>query len=382
MPSKSIQIRRMLVRLWSAIPDPRVWAWLLWGLGLTLGAAAFWATLDLSMPVAIGLWSVAVAAGLSLALRAEPLLWTPDGQPEVEGDVTPAPDEPPPRPSRPTLLNMVPIPAGEFLMGSPPATAAEIDEYVPEWAEAMGKKPEELKEVEEQVKNWRKVEEPTHRVRVSPFLIARVPLTRGQWRAVMPDTPSEWESDGSDDALPATHLDWAQALACCNALSEHQGFAPCYRKDAEDVWHREPTADGYRLPTEVEWETACRAGTETRWFWGDESKGADEHAWYRGNSEGRLHPVGKKAPNPRKLHDMAGLVYEWCWDRYGGYPQDAGELQVDPQGPDDGDSRVVRGGSFLSPPVGLRSAYRAFIRPDFRLVALGLRCVRSRARQH
>jgi formylglycine-generating enzyme required for sulfatase activity len=140
-------------------------------------------------------------------------------------------------------------------------------------------------------------------------------------------------------------------------------------------------ADGYRLPTEPEWEYACRAGTETTWFWGDDPGGADTHAWHRGNSAVKIKPVGGKAPNPWGLHDMAGLVYEWCWDRFGAYPREARSPLQDPIGPSEGDTRVVRGGSFDDPPVVLRSAVRDVVEPEDRSDDLGLRCVRSRARQ-
>jgi formylglycine-generating enzyme required for sulfatase activity len=263
-------------------------------------------------------------------------------------------------------------------MGSPPATEAEIAEYALEWSKVLGKNP---KEAEQDVAGWRAREEPAHRVRISAFLMARTPLTRGQWRAVMPEAPDEWQANGSDDPLPATHLDWTQALAVCNALSEREGLAPSYGQDAAGQWHWERTADGYRLPTEAEWEYACRAGSQTRWFWGDDPEGADAHAWFSGTSVGQLHPVGAKDPNAWGLHDMAGLVWEWCWDRYGSYPDQGGTKLQDPEGPSEGDRRVVRGGSFFFPPFFLRSAYRGFFRPDDRGFYLGLRCVRSRVRQ-
>ncbi len=161
-----------------------------------------------------------------------------------------------------------------------------------------------------------------------------------------------------------------------------EGLTPCYREVEEGDWVWERAADGYRLPTEAEWEYACRADTTTRWFWGDRPDGADSHAWYRGNAEGCLHPVAEKSANPWELFDMAGLVYEWCWDHFGEYAEDQDPPPMDPMGPENGDPRIVRGGSFQLPPDVLRSALRGGVAPDVRDDYLGLRCVRSRVRQY
>jgi len=373
------QLLDTLTRSWSWVP-PRPWVPALWTLGLGLGALGALVARDLPPTTAALFWAAVLGAAALLAWRGEPELWTaaplaPPSPTVPEADRVP---ELPPEPPTPPLLDLVEIRGGEFLMGSPPARSEEIEEYAAEWADLFGQNVEEARE---QAKDWRQREEPAHRVRVSPFALARTPLTRGQWRAVMPQAPKEWAQDGSDDRLPATHLDWAQALACCNALSEREGLTPCYRQGAEGAWAWDLGADGYRLPTEAEWELACRAGTRTRWFWGDQAAGAEAHAWYRANSEGKLHPVGEKAANPWKLHDMAGLVWEWCWDWYGDYPPDADPPPLDPLGPAEASSRVVRGGSFVGPPFFLRSALRFVVRPDARGFNLGLRCVRSRARQ-
>jgi formylglycine-generating enzyme required for sulfatase activity len=142
-------------------------------------------------------------------------------------------------------------------------------------------------------------------------------------------------------------------------------------------WRWDRTADGYRLPTEAEWEYACRAGTETPWFWGGSEADAGQFAWFSGNSGGTVRPVMAKEPNPWGLFDMAGNVWEWCWDRYGDY---AAEEQQDPEGPPLGWWRVLRGGSFVDVPRDLRSADRSGGEPGGRDDHIGFRCVRGSGR--
>ena len=370
-----------LSRLRNRIPASRFEIGLLWMLGLGVGAAGFVATLALPLPAAIACWVAAAALGGGLALRAEPLLWEapppPVAGPQAPSVPVPEPPPPPPRLAPPALLDLVALPGGDFQMGSPPATEEQIRAYAEEWAQAFDKKPEETLD---DVRRWLKQEQPAQPVRLSPFWMARTPITRGQWRALMPEVPDEWGD--ADDALPATHIDWPQSIAFCNALSEREALTSCYRQDEQGDWHWDRAADGYRLPTEAEWEYACRAGSEPRWFWGDEPDGADQHAWYRGNANGRLQSVGGKTPNRFGLLDMSGLVYEWCWDRYASYPQDTETRLNYPAGPLEGDRRVVRGGAFNFPPDFLRSAVRDGGVPEIRDGNLGLRCVRSGARQH
>ncbi len=378
MHPNSQRIRNALVRAWSAAPASRSRLWGIWGLGLALGSGGFLATTSLPLTPAALLWLAMLGVGLLLLLRAEPVLSGDLPHPKEQPETHPIPPQPQ-APSRPPpLLQMMPIRGGLFRMGSAPATEDEIREYLAEWAEALGQKPDE---VEDQVKQWLQREAPSHWVQVSPFFMTRTPVTRGQWRALMQEIPDEWQKDATDQALPATHIDWPQALVFCNALSRREGLTPCYQEQPEGQWRWEHSAEGYRLPTEAEWESACRADTTTRWFWGETPDGADAHAWYRGNAEGQLQRVGEKSPNPWGLHDMAGLVFEWCWDTYGEYPNDQVQPPTDPQGPTEGNTRVVRGGSFDLPPDGLRSAYRGDDGPGGRLDDLGLRCVRSRVRQ-
>ena len=128
----------------------------------------------------------------------------------------------------------------------------------------------------------------------------------------------------------------------------------------------------YRLPTEAEWEYAARAGTTTRWSFGDDESQLGKYAWYGGNQYAQ--PVGTKLPNPWGLYDMHGNVYEWCKDWYGTYPTGA---VVDPQGPSAGSYRVLRGGTFYSYAQSVRSAYRRYNVPGYRYYIIGFRLLRT-----
>ncbi len=139
-------------------------------------------------------------------------------------------------------------------------------------------------------------------------------------------------------------------------------------------------ADGYRLPTEAEWEYACRAGTATRYSFGSDPAALADHAWFRSNAGGTTHPVGQKRPNPWGLFDMHGNVAEWCHDAYAEDAYAKGESK-DPTGPKAGDERVLRGGSWGGSPDACRSSARASEKPGFADVCFnyeryGFRCVR------
>jgi len=266
-----------------------------------------------------------------LSAGAQPVLWEAVRTPSVVKDI-------------PALPEMVELPGGTFLMGSP-----ESDDQV--WSD----------------------EKPQHKVTVSGFAMSRYPITRRQYREVMKETPSEWRKGQDDDRLPANYVDWFDAVKFCNALSEQQGLQPCYRIEGKRVeWDRE--ANGYRLPTEAEWEYAVRAGTTTWWFCGNWSYKLKRYAWFDKNAGGRIHPVGEKEPNPWGLYDLAGNVYEWCWDWHQTY---SAEACADPVGPPAGDYRVRRGGAYWDDALYLRSAIRACNVPEFRDTGVGFRCVRT-----
>jgi formylglycine-generating enzyme required for sulfatase activity len=139
--------------------------------------------------------------------------------------------------------------------------------------------------------------------------------------------------------------------------------------------HEQVGGENFQLPTEAQWEYACRAGSTTRYFFGDKESELDEYAWYRKNSKTTSHPVGEKKPNAWGLYDMYGNVWEWCADRYG-EEYYAHSPTDDPAGPAEGSGRVVRGGSWDAPATRCRSARRSPFNPRRVDYLLGLRVAR------
>ncbi|MCP4658908.1 MAG: formylglycine-generating enzyme family protein, partial [bacterium] len=192
-------------------------------------------------------------------------------------------------------------------------------------------------------------EKPAHQVTVSEFWIGKYPITNEQYQRVRPE-----HAKGEAGELPVTHVSWNDARAFCEQL-------------------------GYRLPTEAEWEYAARAGTRTPWSFGDDESEIGRFAWFRGNSENRVHPVGTREPNPWGLYDMHGNVWEWVDDEYGSYSP---EPQTDPATPSASRSLSVgRGGSFRDASRVLRSAFLCWVAPGFRFRFLGFLRVRGPRRQ-
>jgi formylglycine-generating enzyme required for sulfatase activity len=223
-------------------------------------------------------------------------------------------------------MTLVLIPAGEFLMGSP-----ETERAAPE------------------------DEKPQHLVRITrPFYLGIHQVTQGQYRAVTGTNPSYFEGDGADD-LPVESVSWADAAAFCNALGALEGLAPYYDPGTWACLG----GDGYRLPTEAEWEYAARAGNTDRFSFGADEAPMGEHAWFIGNSQDRTHPVGQKRPNAFGLHDMHGNVWEWCGDAFD--PKYYGRSPgADPLCPPQAAAavRVHRGGCWADGEWFLRSANR------------------------
>jgi formylglycine-generating enzyme required for sulfatase activity len=183
------------------------------------------------------------------------------------------------------------------------------------------------------------------RVEVAAFRIAAWPVTRELYGADGPPM------------TPVTEVRWIDAVEFCNRLSRAAGLEPCYTIGDDPEWQDvvcDWTANGYRLPSEAEWEYACRAGS-TGVRYGE----LDEIGWYRGNSGDEVHDVAGKAPNAWGLHDMIGNVWEWCWDSY------------DPAVY--GSYRVFRGGGWFDPPRGCRASCRRKSHPTYSIDDVGFR---------
>lgn len=214
-------------------------------------------------------------------------------------------------------IELVLIPAGEFTMGE---TGGEPDE------------------------------QPARRIVISqPFYLGKYEVTQAQWKQIMGNNPSKFVGDD----LPVDSVSWKDVQTFIQRLN-----------DAGDPFF-------YRLPTEAEWEYACRAGTTGKY-----AGNLDAAAWYFDNAGGKTHPVGKKAPNAFGLHDMHGNVREWCQDWYDDFYYKKGPTD-DPTGPTNGLWRVIRGGSYLANSAACRSAVRYKLDPELKLDSVGFRIAAS-----
>jgi formylglycine-generating enzyme required for sulfatase activity len=216
-------------------------------------------------------------------------------------------------------------------------------------------------------------EAPVHRVCVDAFLMDRCEVTQAQYAEHVLGNPSHFKGP----TLPIEQVSWADAALYCNARSKAEGLEPCYDEDSAEC---NLEANGYRLPTEAEWEYACRAGATTDYSFGSSAAKLKDHAWYTANSGKQTHPVGQKTPNAWGLHDMHGNVAEWCNDMYDARYYEASPDR-NPPGPADSDKYVLRGGAFNSKPDECRSSFRlgddpGFQDPCFRGDHIGFRCVR------
>lgn len=213
-----------------------------------------------------------------------------------------------------------------------------------------------------------------HEVAVGSFYIDKYPVTQQQYKKVMAENPSRWKAEEN----PVEQVRWSDAVKFCNARSVKEGLRPCY--DLQ-TWQCNFDADGYRLPTEAEWEYACRAGTTTMYFFGNDLSKLSDYAWLDENSGGKPRPVGQKLPNPWGLYDMHGNVWQWCNDFYKvDYYQQSPEQN--PKGPETGETKVVRGGAWKFSADSCRSGYRYNEDPGYSDVCFGydiygFRCVRN-----
>jgi formylglycine-generating enzyme required for sulfatase activity len=240
---------------------------------------------------------------------------------------------------------MIYVPAGEFMMGS---------------------------------KKGNPDEQPPHRVKLSAFLLDQFEVTHELMAKVELPDPSHWQDNPK---LPVEQIRWRDAKQYCNERSLLENLTPCY-DETRPGWPCDFSANGYRLPTEAEWEYACRAGTTGEYDFGAAGK-LKQYAWFAENSQRRTHPVGTKKPNRWGFYDLYGNVSEWCQDVYAADYYARSPVQ-DPTGPEASGARarrVLRGGNWKSTASMCRAAFRqgqmtgdtdACFATDF----CGFRCVR------
>lgn len=190
-------------------------------------------------------------------------------------------------------------------------------------------------------------EKPVHSVTLSGYYIGKTEVTQALWQAVMGSNPSYFEGDD----LPVEQVSWDDCQEFIRKLNSLTG-------------------QNFRLPTEAEWEFACRGGNNSRGYKYSGSNYIDNVAWYDGNSGDKTHPVATKSPNELGIYDMSGNVWEWCADWYGDY---SSGRQTNPKGPYGGSGRVLRGGSWIIIAGCCRSSYRDGYIPTYRFNNLGLR---------
>jgi formylglycine-generating enzyme required for sulfatase activity len=243
-------------------------------------------------------------------------------------------------------MKLVLIPKGTFQMGSPPSENGSEDN------------------------------ERQHEVTLTrDYYIGAFEVTQSQYEKVMGKNPSYFQGDKIAERHPQTNrvvkevdssnhpveqVSWKDAVEFCQKLSE--------------LPEEKAAGRVYRLPTEAEWEYACRAGSKSAYSFGDERDSLDDYAWYGENGDGKTHPVGQKKPNAWGLYDMHGNVWEWCSDWYGDYPKGA---VSDPVGPRGGSGRVGRGGSWDGEAANCRSADRGGDIPSDRYDSNGFRVALS-----
>jgi formylglycine-generating enzyme required for sulfatase activity len=242
-------------------------------------------------------------------------------------------------------IGMVALPGGEFLMGSNQGNADEG---------------------------------PAHKVKVSGFLMDKFEVTHDMFVKAQLPNPSHWQDNPNN---PVERVRWRDAKQYCNERSLMEGLKPCYNEKTAD-WVCDWSANGYRLPTEAEWEYACRAGTEGPYDFGAPDK-LRQYAWFAGNSDQKTHPTGQKKPNRWGLYDMYGNVSEWCEDVYDAayYRQSPAADPPGPPSPGKDVRRVIRGGSWKSSADMCRATFRQGERTGdtdacFFTDFCGFRCVR------
>jgi len=274
----------------------------------------------------------------------------------------------PKEPEKP-LIEMIAIPGGTFRMGSPQGSGLLN-------------------------------ERPAHQVTVKDYLLGQYEVTQGQYFEITGLRPSSCRTNPEAPksiegwkTLPVEMVNWYEALVFCNRLSIKEKLQPVYRVNGSinpDDWGAAPTndttmlwdliemvsgANGYRLPTEAEWEYAARGGPESKEYKYAGGNTPDDVLWYYDNSGTMSHEIGKKAPNELDLYDVSGNVMEWCWDWQSPYTTGAKD---NPTGPSTGMYKIIRGGSWSYALAYCLVAHRHNNLPYYRGVNLGFRVARSR----
>jgi formylglycine-generating enzyme required for sulfatase activity len=242
-------------------------------------------------------------------------------------------------------VEMIYLPGGQFMMGT---TQGDADEG------------------------------PVHAVTLGSFMMDTYPVTHDMFVKVQLPNPSHWQDNPKK---PVERVRWRDAKGYCNERSRMEGLNPCYNEKTMD-WECDYSANGYRLPTEAEWEYACRAGTDGLYDFGPPEK-LGQYAWFADNADQKTHPVGQKKPNRWGLYDMYGNVSEWCEDVYSPdyYQHSAPADPPGPPSPGKDVKRVMRGGSWKATAAMCRATFRQGQRTGdtdacFFTDFCGFRCVR------
>lgn len=264
-----------------------------------------------------------------------------------------------------TSFRMLPVPGGTFRMGASKDPADP--NYAPEARD----------------------NETPHPVSLDAFWLAETPVTQALWTALMGENPARFTENGEN--RPVEQVSWFDAAAFCNRLSLALGRPAVYLDKQERIWgqqaaghwvwpnkgslRRDPTANGFRLPSEAEWECAARGGSpdpelSTRSHRYAGSDLLEQVGWFDENAGDSTRPVGLLLPNELGLFDLSGNVYEWCEDWYGAYES---APKSNPRGPDQGASRVMRGGYWRYLRQLCRTACRYYVPPDYRDILVGFR---------
>ena len=248
------------------------------------------------------------------------------------------------------MIELIPVPQGTFLMG-----ASENDLFAYD-----NEKPQKEYSIEEGLE------------------ISIFPITQMQFTKVAGYNPS---TTSYADDKPVDNVSWIEAINFCNKLSEFYGYSPFYEKNSQIINCLQ--TNGFRLPFEKEWEYVCRANTYTRYFFGDDENLLEEYAWYRENSDNKIHPVGLKKANPFGLYDLYGNVWEWCFDiyihkdHYNDYKEKWPKLTDKAVSIYKNKTRILRGGAFDLGPRSLRSSNRDVCGITFRNKANSFRVIRK-----